>query len=139
MINGVEVSVTPVDFEIAKNRKTYWVTMKRTIKYRGIEKEKKIDVGYLTFKKDEPDINQVFIHIGDDIRFSDTGTYRWIGFFKKDELEFLEKLAENVMWLGVSMEEISSGRNKINKKENELNGKDTRDMQILNMLKNILV
>lgn len=135
MINGVDVSITPIDFEIIQNRKTYWVTLTRKRKYKGIEKEKKIDIGCFTFKKDEPDINEIYIYIGDDIRFSDSGTYRWSSFFKEEELEFLENLALNVLSLSIIMDEISSNKSKINKEENTFKRKDARDLEILKILK----
>lgn len=135
MINGVDVSITPIDFEIIQNRKTYWVTLTRKRKYKGIEKEKKIDIGCFTFKKDEPDINEIYIYIGDDIRFSDSGTYRWSSFFKEEELEFLENLALNVLSLSIIMDEISSKKSKINKEENTFKRKDARDEEILKILK----
>lgn len=135
MINGVDVSITPIDFEIIQNRKTYWVTLTRKRKYKGIEKEKKIDIGCFTFKKDEPDINEIYIYIGDDIRFSDSRTYRWSSFFKEEELEFLENLALNVLSLSIIMDEISSKKSKINKEENTFKRKDARDEEILKILK----
>lgn len=135
MINGVDVSITPIDFEIIQNRKTYWVTLTRKRKYKGIEKEKKIDIGCFTFKKDEPDINEIYIYIGDAIRFSDSGTYRWSSFFKEEELEFLENLALNVLSLSIIMDEISSKKSKINKEENTFKRKDARDEEILKILK----
>lgn len=127
MINGVEVSMTPIDFRIIDNRQTYWVTLTR--------KDKKMDVGCFTFKKDEPDINEIFIYIGDDIRFSDSGTWRWRKFFKEDELEFLEKLSLNVLSLSIILDEISSKKSKINKEENIFKRKDARDEEILKILK----
>lgn len=135
MINGVDVNITPIDFEIIQNRKTYWVTLTRKRKYKGIEKEKKIDIGCFTFKKDEPDINEIYIYIGDDIRFSDSRTYRWSSFFKEEELEFLENLALNVLSLSIIMDEISSKKSKINKEENTFKRKDARDEEILKILK----
>lgn len=127
MINDVEVSMTPIDFEIVENRQTYWITLTR--------KDKKIDVGCFTFKKDEPDINEIFIYIGDDIRFSHSGTRRWRRFFKEDELEFLENLAINILSLSIIIDEISSKKSKLNKAENVFKRKDARDEEILKILK----
>lgn len=135
MINGVEVSMTPIDFEIVENRQTYWVTLKRQRKHNGIWKERKIDIGCFTFKKDEPDINEIYIYIGDDIRFSESGTYRWRNFFKEEELEFLKNLAINVLSLSIILDQISSKKSKINNSENVFKRKDTRDEEILKILK----
>lgn len=125
MINGIEVDITPIKEKVIDKSQNYWVTLKRG--------NKKIDYGYFFSQLDKPDINEVFINIGDDIRFD--GTRKWRQFFKESELEFLENLSLNVLTLSIIIDEISSRKSKVNKTINVFERKNARNIEILNLLK----
>ena len=129
MINNIEMKYELIQDRIAKGSDFYWVKIERD----GME----VDVGCFEFGHDEPNINEVLVYIGDEIRL--IKSKRWNNFFSEKELYFLKDMSLELRDIEVLFIEMCNKIKAFNEKNEPTyeERNSVRQKFILNVLKSI--
>lgn len=127
MIKNIRMVYDLVNFKLIDGKKTYWVTL--------IKDNKKKDIGCFTFKDDVPDINQIFIFIGDELRFKKSK--KWNDFFDEKELIFLEKLSASIVDINFIFDDLCISKSKLNNERVSFGESSNRTNSVIGLLKTL--